>query len=148
MYLTTIKNLVVTIFLMLVAIGCKKHKIVDCSETMNGISGRYKITKIESVSYFTGTAQERTATQTACQGSATYIFRADSSASYIENGSCSGSVNGSWKFSNGNFYTNFNSSSPHLFYITALVSWDCTELVLITYWPAVDSNYRYTLRRF
>jgi hypothetical protein len=147
MHLTSIKNLVVAIFLILV-FGCKKHKPVDCSETMNGIAGRYKITKIESVSYSTGSAQDRTTILTACQRTATYIFRPDGTATYTETGSCSGSGNGTWNFSNRNFNASFNSGHPILVYPTVLVSWDCTNLALITTFPTVDSNYRFTLTRF
>ncbi|HET6995462.1 MAG TPA: lipocalin family protein [Chitinophagaceae bacterium] len=115
---------------------------------MAGMTGRYKIEKVESVSYNTGAAQDRTAVLTTCQRLGIYVFRADSTASYTGTGNCNGTINGRWYLTNSTFYIDFNSGNPGLHNLTALVSWDCTDLVLITRFPTVDSNYRYTLRRF
>jgi hypothetical protein len=135
--------------LLIAFIGsCKKNGAAICEQNMAGIAGKYKITRLEHVSYNTGAAQDATSTLTSCELSGTYTLRADGNATFAESINCNGSGNGTWDLSGGHFYISLNAGDGNQIGLTSVVSWDCTDLVLITQFPSVDSNYRFTLTRF
>ena len=115
---------------------------------MAEIAGRYKITKLESVSYNTGAAQDITSTLTNCELLSIYNFNAGGTATYTELTGCNGSGSGTWNVSETGLYTSFTTGGGNRISLTSILSWDCISLVLITRWPSVTYNYRYTLTKF
>jgi Lipocalin-like domain len=111
------------------------------------IAGRYKLTKLESVSYNTGAAQDITSMLTSCELLSIYNFNADGTATYTEVTNCNGSGSGTWNLSEAGLNTSFTTGSGNRISLTSIVSWDCTNLVLITRLPSVTYNYRYTLTK-
>jgi hypothetical protein len=139
--------LVVAIALL---ISCKEKSITDpapCELTMQLFAGNYKITKLEKVYYATGIAEDITSSLTSCDLTALYNFKIDSTAAYSVGASCTGNTTGTWNISNANFNCSFASSQANRISNTTKVSWDCSKLVLITSFPSVVYNFRYTLSR-
>ena len=110
------------------------------------IVGSYHLTKFESVSFNTGAAQDLTPTLTNCELSGIYYFKTDGTATYAES-NCSNIASGTWNLSNGSLYTLFTSGDGNRISSTSITSWDCTNLVLLTSFPSVEFNYRYTLTK-
>ncbi len=115
---------------------------------MAEIAGSYHLTKFESVSYNTGAAKDNTSSLTSCELSDIYTFHADSTAAYSELTDCNNNGSGGWGVSNATLYTSFTSGTGNRISGTSITSWDCSNLVLLTRFPSVDSNYRFTLTRF
>ena len=113
---------------------------------MAQIAESYQLTKFESVLYNTGAAQDVTSTLTNCELSGIYHFNIDGTAAYTESTNCSGSGSGTWSLSNS-LYTLFTSGDGNRISSTSITSWDCTNLVLITMFPSVTYNYRFTLTK-
>ena len=139
-----------SLFISLIILGvisCKKKDVSTCDITMPEIAGNYKLIKFESVSYATGSATDLTSTLTSCELSGIYNFNIDSTAIYTELTNCNGSGNGTWKVSETWLYTAFTSGDGNRISSTLIESWNCSTLVLITRYPSVTYNYRFTLRR-
>jgi hypothetical protein len=138
-----------TVLLIVCIVSCKKKDTNTCETTMADIAGSYHLTKFESVSYNTGAAQDVTFFLTSCELSGIYKFNIDSTATYSELTNCNNSGSGVWTASETTFYTFFTSGTGNrLSGLTlSITSWDCTNLVLLTSFPSVDSNYRYTLTK-
>ncbi|HLK30542.1 MAG TPA: hypothetical protein VKT28_18315, partial [Puia sp.] len=124
-------------------VACAKKDTNVCQTTMAEITGTYHLTKFESVSYQTGAAQNRTSSLTSCEVSGIYKFNIDSTVTYSELSNCNNSGNGVWWASKTSFYSLFASGVSNRIGggAISITSWDCTNLVLITNYPAVDSNY-------
>jgi hypothetical protein len=144
------KNLLAAVLLITLLFSCRKNGVLCkeppevCERTVPGIAGNYKLTKFELVSFSTGQAQDVTATLTACELSGIYDLRIDRTANYTEMANCNGSGTGTWDLTDGgvlitSFWTRIRN--------TSIVSWDCTNLILITHFPSVLNNNRYTLTR-
>jgi hypothetical protein len=114
---------------------------------MAQIAGTYQLTKFQSVSYNNGATQDLTSTLTNCELSGIYHFKTDGTATYTESINCSSIANGTWNLSNGSLYTLFTSEDGNRISSTSITSWDCTNLVLLTSFPSVEFNYRYTLTK-
>ena len=142
------KALFVGILLTVFIASCKKEETRTCKKNMKSIAGRYKLSKVELVSYKTGEAQDVTSTLSNCDLSGIYIFNTDNTTTYAEMGNCSGSGSGTWGLSGGNLFTSFENGNGNKISPTSIVSWDCTNLVLITRFPTVEYNNRYTLTKF
>ena len=136
-----------SVLIVICIVSCKKKDVNTCHINMTEIAGSYKVTKLESVSYNTGAAQDLTSTLTSCELLGIYNFNADSTATYTELANCNGSGSGTWNLSEGGLYTDFTTGSGNRISLTSIVSWDCANLVLITRWPSVVYNYRYTLTK-
>ena len=128
-------------------VSCKKKDVTTCDITMSEIAGNYKLTKLESVSYSTCAAQDLTSTLTSCELSGIYNFNTDSTATYSELVNCNGSGSGNWKLSETWLYTSFTSGNGNRISSTLIESWNCSNFVLMTRYPSVNYNYRFTLRR-
>jgi len=145
---TNMKILFIPVLLTSAFLSCKKDNIKVCQKTVPTIAGIYKITKSESVAFSTGKAQDNTSGLTTCELSGTYELRSDNTAAYSETTNCNGSGNGTWGLTEGGIlYTSFGSGSGGRISGTYIVSWDCINLVLITQYPSVLYNNRYTLTR-
>ena len=136
--------------------SCKKQKEDssantgnNCEISMTSVASRYKMTKLEYVSYNTGAAQDMTSLLSSCDLSGVYVFRTDSTATYFEAANCTGSSgDGSWKLEGTWLLTDFNTGNGYKVGLTTVESYDCKHLVVITRFPSVEYNYRYTLTRF
>lgn len=145
------KNIIVFLLLNVSLLSCKKNYTTTvsavttvCENTVPAIAGIYKLTKFEVVAYATGQSQDVTATLTSCELSGVYNFRTDNTASYTEMAGCTGNGSGTWSLTEGGIlFTSFGNRISN----TSIVSWDCIHLVLITHFPSVISNNRYTLTR-
>ena len=133
--------------IILFLFSCTRNHITSCQITMDDIAGKYKITKLESVAYSTGDAQDITSTLTTCERAGIYTFNTDSSAAYIEPNNCTGSGTGKWYTSNMWFYISLTPSDASRIGSTLIEKWDCSNLVLITRYPSVNFNNRYTLTK-
>jgi len=141
-----VKSLLPVILFMGVLSGC--HKSTEsCEQTMSAIAGQYKITRYERVTYGTGAVQDVTFYLTGCQLSGIYTLSADSTIIYQEQSNCTDSGAGRWRIESGGFYTEFNSGGGRNINLTTIVSWDCTNLVLISHYPNANFNDRFTLTR-
>src|SRR4051812_31315355 len=121
-------------------VSCKKNDSTTCEITMTQIAGSYHLTKFESVSYNTNATKDKTSTLTNCEISGIYHFNTDSTATYwVTN--CSRVESGTWSLSGSFLNTSFTSSDVNRINNTLIISWNCTNLVLITTFPSVDSNY-------
>jgi len=128
-------------------VSCKKRDSPACVITTAQIAGHYKLTKLESVSYNTGIAQDLTSTLTNCELSGIYNFNNDNTATYSELVNCNGSSSGTWALSETWLITSFTSGIGNRINGTLIESWNCSILVLTTQYPSVNFNYRFTLRR-
>ncbi len=143
-----LKTSITTLLLITFFFSCKKNNTGACEETMSSIAGRYKISKFELVSYNTGQSQDVTSTLTACQLSGVFNLRADGTVSYTESADCKNNGSGTWSVSDHTISASFDSGNNVLIEASHIVSWDCTSLVVITLFPSVANNNRYTLTRF
>lgn len=133
--------------------SCKKNNTNTCEQTMAEIAGKYKLIKLEQVSFKTGAIQDVTATLTGCQLSGVFVLHSDSTATYTELSGCNGSGTGIWNLSGGinsseSLYTSFTSGNGNYISLTSISSWDCRNLVLTTNFPGAQYNNRYTLAKF
>jgi len=115
---------------------------------MASISGNYKFTKLEKVAYSTGETQDITSTLTSCDLSGIYTFKTDSTVTYTESTNCNGNGIGTWNLPGTFMYTTFASGNGNRINATLIESWNCFNLVLLTRYPSVTYNYRFTLARF
>ena len=139
-----------TSILILVIISlasCTKNVTRVCEINMSSIAGNYKLTKFELVSYNTGVAQDVTSTLTNCESSGVYKFNVDNTISYTEMNNCNGNGNGIWNLTDGNLTTSFESGNGSRISNASIQNWDCKDLVLITSFPSVENNNRYTLTK-
>ena len=142
------KNLFTIVLLTSLLFSCNKSTVKVCEKTIAGITGTYKLTKFELVSFDTGQAQDVTNTLSPCELSGIYDLRVDKTASYTEMANCTGNGTGTWGLTEGGIlYTSFASGNGSRISNTSIVSWDCIHLVLITHFPSVVNNNRYTLTR-
>lgn len=141
------KTFILLVLVIPACLSCKKEKTTACEISMAAIAGSYKEIKFESVAYATGAATDLTSTVSACELSGIYTFRPDSTATYTEPGSCTGSGSGTWETPGTWMTTSFTSGSGNRIRGTFIESWDCSLLVLITRYPSVDHNFRFTLSR-
>ncbi len=114
---------------------------------MASIAGRYQLSKLESVSYNTGEVLDITSTLTSCELSGIYYFKNDNTATYTELVNCNGNGSGTWSSSDTNLFTAFDSGNGNKISGTSIINWDCTHLVLLTRYPSVSYNNRYTLTK-
>jgi hypothetical protein len=151
---THIKTFLLSILAILSLASCKKNASPEnitktCEKYTAGIAGKYKLIKVELVSYWTGAAQDVTSRTASCQLSGIFELRTDGTASYAEPAGCNGSGTGIWSVPGEvTLYTSFTSGNGVYISGTSITSWDCTNLVLTTKYPAVEYNSRYTLTRF
>ena len=140
---------IVAVIIIIIAASCKKSTTpANCELTTDAFAGMYKITKRESVAYTSGVATDQTVLLTDCVLSGIYDFRTDGTVTYTENGTCTGSGNGTWSISNTNLITSFVSGNGGTISQAQYTqSWDCTKIVLMTAYPSVVANDRYTLTR-
>jgi hypothetical protein len=144
------KLLISLLVAILLLASCKERSITDsvpCELTMPLVAGNYKITKLEKVYYATGIAEDVTTSLTNCDLTAVYNLKIDSTASYSVAAACTGNATGTWNISSANFHCSFTSSEANRISNTSTASWDCSKLVLITMFPSVVFNLRYTLTR-
>ena len=141
------KTFFLSILVISFVVSCKKKDTDTCEITMAEIAGSYQLTKFESVSYNTGAAQDLTSTLPSCELSGIYNFKTDSTATYTELTNCNGSGNGTWSLSDAGLYTSFTSGNGNRISSTSITSWDCTNLVLMTRFPSVPYNYRFTFTK-
>ena len=147
------KNIFFSILAILLLASCKKNNTNTCEQTMAEIAGKYKLIKLELVSYKTGAIQDVTSTLTSCQLSGVFVLHSDSTATYTELSSCNDSGTGTWNLSGGinsseNLYASFTSGNGNYISLTSISSWDCRNLVLTTSFPYAQYNNRYTLAKF
>lgn len=131
-------------------VSCKEKLVTDpvpCELTMPLVAGNYKLTKLEKVYYATGIAEDVTTNLTSCDLAAVYNFKIDSTVTYTVPAACTGNATGTWNITGANFHCSFTSSEANRISNTSTVSWDCSKLVLITMFPSVVFNLRYTLTR-
>ena len=112
------------------------------------MTGRYRLTKFEWVYYNTGGAQDMSSTLLGCELSGIYTLKPDSTASYTESTGCTGSGSGTWSLSSVILLTAFTFGDGNRINLTYVQSWDCSILVVMTAFPSVEYNYRFTLTRF
>lgn len=127
--------------------SCKKNDTPVCETNMASMAGSYHLTKFERVAFSTGIPQDVTGTLSSCELSAVYNLNPDSTATYSEGGSCTGSGSGNWQYST-NFIFSFKSGNGVRLNTAFFYSWNCTNLVVMTAYPSTVSNDRYTLTRF
>src|SRR5215467_3110350 len=127
------KAFFISILAILLIESCKKNTsntttAKTCGKTMTEIAGRYKLTKVELVSYWTGATQDVTSTLPTCELSGIFDLNRDSTAVYTEPPGCDGSGTGTWGIT-GNLYTVFPSGNGVYISDTEITSWDCDNLV-------------------
>jgi hypothetical protein len=136
------KSLLAGILGIALIVSCKKDVTKDCRLTMPAIAGRYHITKLEQVAFDTGIARDITFSLTNCQLADVYTFSMDSIATCIPLPGCSNNGVGKWTVEDGHVSILLNN-----FPMTAFVSWNCSNLVMITLYPSTVSNDRYTFTK-
>jgi len=147
------KKLFISIVVITGILSCNKKKdttgTTPCTVTIPAIAGSYKLTKLETVSFDNKTIQDITSTLSSCDLSGIYFFNADSTATYSAAAACSGNSSGTWRLGGvTGFFTSFNPGNKGIGTTATLISsWDCTNLQLMTMYPTVAFNHRFTLTR-
>jgi hypothetical protein len=122
--------------------------LTHCDLSMITLAGNYQLTRLEQVAYATGIATDVTGSLTDCELPGIYNFKPDSTATYTEPAGCNGNGTGKWSIAENILTLSFSSGNATRLNFTTLVSWNCSNLVLITHYPSTLFNNRYTLTKF
>src|SRR5436309_148603 len=111
--------LLTTVLVIVTILSCRKNDVTNtsdklavnatCKKTMASIAGKYRLTKVEQVSYPSGEAKDVTDSTDGCILAGIFKLFANGRAIYTEPSNCNGSGTGSWSISNGSVYTSFSS---------------------------------------
>lgn len=149
-YRTFVASLILAGSLPALLLSCKKSNTPDpvpCQLSVSAMTGTYQLIKAEKVAFAGGAATDITSSLSACELNAEYQFNAGGSALYTETSPCTGSGSGTWRIEDSKLIVDYTSGNGARINSTTVVSWDCSQLVLITSTPSTLYNYRYTLRK-